>query len=193
MSEDRFERSADMRLVDLQRVRIGAPAPRLGWERHGGALPHGPAADDDAVPAERGPLLSATLEAQPRSGLIPGALVTASIAIVNDGTEPVAGIRAVLPLPRGVHFAPGSFCIDSAERDDDLAEDLLAGGIPLAPLAPGERRTVVLRFAVESGIEDVVLLPHLRADGRAGITGPRGLRLTRGAARPLEAAATPEG
>jgi len=192
MSDDRFERSADMRLVELQRVRIGAPAPRLGWERHGGALPHGPAADDDAVPAERGPLLSATLEAQPRSGLIPGALVTASIAIVNDGTEPVAGIRAVLPLPRGVHFAPGSFCIDSAERDDDLAEDLLAGGIPLAPLAAGERRTIVLRFAVENGIEDVVLLPHLRADGKTGITGPRGLRLTRGAARSLEAAAAPE-
>ena len=191
MSEERFERSADMRLVELQRARIGAPAPRLGWERHGGALPHGPAIEDDG-PAERGPLLSATLEAQPRAGLIPGAQVTASIAIINDGTEPIAGIRAVLPLPRGVHFAPGSLRIDSAERDDDLAEDLLAGGIPLAPLAPGERRTVVLRFAVENGIDDVVLLPHLRADGKTGISGPRGLRLTRGAARALEAAATPE-
>jgi len=191
MNDDRFERSADMRLMELQRTRLGVPAPRFDWERHGGALPHG-AAIEDVPPNERGPLLSATLDAQPRSGLIPGAQVTASIAIVNDGTDAVAGIRAVLPLPAGLRFASGSLRIDAADRDDDVAEDLLGAGIALAPLGPGERRTVVLRFAVESGLDDVTLLPHVRADGGTGITGPRGLRLTRGARRALEPYTAPE-
>jgi len=190
MNDDRFERSADMRLMELQRARIGAPAPRLDWERLGGALPHGAPLED--VSGERGALLSATLDAQPRSGLIPGAQVTASIAIVNDGTDPIAGIRAVLPLPAGLRFASGSLRIDATDRDDDVADDLLGAGIALAPLGPGERRTVVLRFAVESGLDDVMLLPHVRADGGTGITGPRGLRLTRGARRALEPFAAPE-
>jgi uncharacterized repeat protein (TIGR01451 family) len=192
MNDDRFERSADMRLMDLQRTRIGAPAPRLDWERLGGALPHASGAPVEDEPAQRGALLSATLDAQPRSGLIPGAQVTASIAIVNDGTDAVAGIRAVLPLPAGLRFAPGSLRIDAAERDDESAADLLGAGIALAPLGPGERRTVVLRFAVERGLDDVTLLPHVRADDGTGITGPRGLRLTRGPTRVLESLAAPE-
>jgi hypothetical protein len=191
MNDDRFERSADMRLMDLQRTRLGAPAPRLDWERLGGALPHGGAPPDDA-PEARGPLLSAILDAQPRGGLIPGAQVTVSLAIVNDGSAGIAGIRAVLPLPAGLRLVPGSLRIDAADRDDEVAEDLLGGGIALAPIGPGERRTVVARFAVESGLDDVVLLPHVRADDGTGITGPRGLRLTRGAHRPLDVARAPE-
>jgi len=190
MNDDRFERSADMRLVDLARTRIGAPAPRLDWERHGGALPHGATSDD--APGERGPLLSATLEAQPRSGLIPGAHVTASLAVVNDGNAAVAGIRAVLPLPAGLRYVSGSLRIDHVDRDDDLVDDLLGSGLALAPLGSGERRTVVLRFAVESGLDDVTFVPHVRADDGTGIIGPRAIRLTRGPVRALEAHAAPE-
>jgi hypothetical protein len=192
MNEDQFERSADMRLVDLNRAAIGAPAPRLGWERSGSVLPD-EAPPSEGVPTEvGGPLLSAGFDAQPRSGLIPGAVVTVSLALVNDGTAGVSGVWAVLPLPAGVHFAAGSLRIDATEREDALAEAFLSAGIALAPLGPGERRTLILRFAVENGLDDIILLPHLRADGAVGISGPRGIRLARGARRSLEAVPQPE-
>jgi hypothetical protein len=185
MNDDRFDVSADMRLVELQRKALGVEAPAPSWSRSRHDLPH---AGVEEAPAEQlGTILIATADAQPRAGIIPGALVSVSVAIVNDGSEPGTGIRLSLPLPFDTAYRPGTLFIDGEPGTNPQVDDLFGEGVALAAVAPGDRRTVTVKILVEAGLTDIAIRPHVLAAGGA-VVGPPALSLRRGAAPSAPAA-----
>jgi hypothetical protein len=179
MNDERFDVSADMRLVELQRKALGVAAPTSTWSRSRHDLPH--AGAEETAPPQLGTILIATLDAQPRSGLIPGALVSIAIAIVNDGSEPGEDVRLTLPLPFDTAYRPGTLTIDGQAAGDEVAGELFAEGLALGAIGPAQRRTVTVKILVDSGLSDITIGPHVLASGGA-VVGPGALSLRRGAA-----------
>ncbi|GAC1593403.1 MAG: hypothetical protein NVS3B28_23300 [Candidatus Velthaea sp.] len=188
MNDEHFEQSADMRLVELQRQELGMSAPAATWQRRTHDLPHASAAE--APVAQRGTVLVASVDAQPRSGLIAGALVSIGCAIVNEGDEPAAGIRISVPLPFEAAYRAGSLAIDGASAPDLRAAELFASGMLLGNAAAGERRTVAFKLLVDAGRDAITLAPHVEAASGA-VIGPGAIRLVRGTAA-VPPAAEPE-
>jgi hypothetical protein len=179
--DERFEVSADMRLLDLQRKSLGLASPeKPAWTSRGGLdLPH--AADEPAPPAPGGAVLSAQVDAAPRTGLIPGALVTLTLALANGGDAEAPGVRVSLPLPLSASFRAGTLEIDGRRADDEDADALFGEGLALGAVPAGSRRTLVVRVLVERGTDDLIFAPHVSAAAGA-VVGPGALRLRRGAA-----------
>jgi hypothetical protein len=190
MIDERFARSADMRLLELQREALGLP-PRVIESRTSIDLdPPGSEAEDDIPYTPSGTVLVATLDAQPRAALIPGALVTICLAVVNDGALPARDVRFMLPLPPETAYRPGTFSIDGASAADADAIRLFEAGAVIGGVAAGARRTLGLKLIVEAGASDITLTPQLSAAAGA-VLGLRALRLTRAPARAEAVAARP--
>jgi len=177
MNDERFERSADMRLVELQRERLGLGVPTTSWQRSTHDLPH--ASADPTPAAQTGAVLVATIDAQPRVGLIAGALVTAACALVNDGDREASDATFSMPMPFEATFRPGTLAIDGAPASDASASEIFAEGLRVGTIAPGARLTIVFKLLIDVGREAVLLAPHVRTE-QGAVIGPVALRLTRG-------------
>lgn len=175
-----FEVSADMRLLELQRSSLGlAPHDRSAWESRY-TLEGGPMLDSAKPSEPRGTsaVLSVEANASPASGVIPGAIVTFSLSIVNEGAVTATGIVAGAPIPGGASFRAGSFVQDGRGLSDDSAEHFFGAGLPIAELKAGSRTTFVWKTGVRLGSKPLVLAPQVSANVGA-VIGARPLTVTR--------------
>ena len=142
MKEPDFELSADVRLLELQRGALGLPArERTGWESSnsgGVGLPLTASADD---PVAEGALLTVDATAFPSDGVIPGAVVTLTLKIANEGSAAAGGVIAGVPLPGGASYRPGSFVWNGRSSFDDVAESFFGAGLDIGAIAASERVT----------------------------------------------------
>uniref|UniRef100_E6PCA7 DUF11 domain-containing protein n=1 Tax=mine drainage metagenome TaxID=410659 RepID=E6PCA7_9ZZZZ len=177
-----FEVSADMRLLELQRQAAGAPVRETRWEPRSADLdeledaPH--VAEAPTAPST-GAVLHLALAAGPERGLIPGALVSVTLALSNDGGVPAEGVLLSLPLPAAARYRSGTLQRDARPLDDERSEELFGEGLAIGALAPGERCTISYRIEVGAGVTPLLLLPHARSLN-AAVIGARPLRLARG-------------
>ena len=177
-----FEVSADMRLLELQRQAAGAPVRETRWEPRSADLdeledaPH--VAEAPTAPST-GAVLHLALAAGPERGLIPGALVSVTLALSNDGGVPAEGVILSLPLPAAARYRSGTLQRDARPLDDERSEELFGEGLAIGALAPGERCTISYRIEVGAGVTPLLLLPHARSLN-AAVIGARPLRLARG-------------
>jgi len=188
-SDERFEQDADMRLVELRRAELGLPKPPPpAWQTK--IVVDLPFAPPPEPPQPRaGAVLSLAASATPSSGLIPGAVTTIGLSIVNEGGAPAHGAVIRLPLPGALAYRPGSLEIDGRPASDERAEALLGNGLALGELAPAQRVTLLLKLNVKAGLDDPRLSPSL-ASSDAAVVGARALRLERKRAAPTAFAAT---
>lgn len=180
MKEPDFEMSADMRLLELQRGALGLPArERTGWESStsaGTGLPVG--SIDEADPVTKGALLTVDAAAFPADGVIPGAVVTLTLKLANEGSVAAAGVVAGVPLPGGAAYRPGSFLWNGRSSFDDVAESFLGAGLEIGSIGPSERVTFEWKVGVKLGTKPLVLSPAVRARG-AAVLGARPLSVGR--------------
>ncbi|NNM91894.1 MAG: DUF11 domain-containing protein [Candidatus Eremiobacteraeota bacterium] len=177
-----FEVSADMRLLELQRQAAGAPVRETRWEPRSADLDEledAPDVAEAATPSSTGAVLHLALAAGPERGLIPGALVSVTLALSNDGGVPAEGILLSLPLPAAARYRSGTLQRDSRPLDDDRSEELFGEGLAIGAIAPGERCTISYRIEVGAGVTPLLLLPHARSIN-AAVIGARPMRLARG-------------
>jgi hypothetical protein len=180
MIEARYGRSADMRLHDLLREELGLPPRPPVLTPYIDAADEDNEADENDTFAASGAVLVAALDAQPRMGLIPGALVTIVLTIMNDGTLAARNLRAILALPADTTYRPGTFAIDGVPFGDDKATEFLGNGANIGGVEPGAHRTVLLKLLIEAGVGDIALSPHLSATAGA-VLGLRAMMLKRAA------------
>ena len=177
-----FEVSADMRLLELQRQAAGAPIRESRWEPRSADLDDledAPRVDEAPVAPSAGAILHLALAAGPERGLIPGALVSVTVALTNDGGIGAEDIQLSLPMPAASRYRAGTLQLDGRPLDDERAEELFGEGLSIGTLAPGERCTISYRIEVGAGVTPLLLLPHARSRN-AAVIGARPLRLTRG-------------
>ncbi len=177
-----FEVSADMRLLELQRQAAGAPIRESRWEPRSADLDDledAPRVDDAPIAASAGAILHLALAAGPERGLIPGALVSVTVALTNDGGIGAEDIRLSIPMPAASRYRAGTLQRDGRPLDDEGAEELFGEGLSIGTLAPGERCTISYRIEVGAGVAPLLLLPHARSRN-AAVIGARPLRLARG-------------
>ncbi len=177
-----FEVSADMRLLELQRQAAGAPIRESRWEPRSADLDDledAPRVDEAPVAPSAGAILHLALAAGPERGLIPGALVSVTVALTNDGGIGAEDIQLSLPMPAASRYRAGTLQRDGRPLDDERAEELFGEGLSIGTLAPGERSTISYRIEVGAGVTPLLLLPHARSRN-AAVIGARPLRLTRG-------------
>lgn len=181
MTEERFDQSADMRLVELRREQLGITKPAApSWQsRTAVDLPFGQ--PPEATPPEAGAVLTLTVTANPDSGLIPGAVVTLALSVINEGAKAATKTLVRLPLPAAMVYRPGSMQIDSREASDNQAEQLFGIGLELGTLAGAQRRTVLLKLTTKASLEDPILAPSL-SSADAAVVGAKAVRLDRKAA-----------
>jgi hypothetical protein len=181
VKDERYGRSADLRLHDLRRQELGLPprAPVL-TKYVATETATGVEDDEDNAFAASGSVLVAALDAQPRIALIPGALITIVLTLVNDGEAASSGVRANVALPVDTTYHPGTLSIDGTPADDRIARDLFENGADLGEIEPGARRTVIVKLLVEAGVGDILITPHVSAAAGA-VLGLRAMRLNRAA------------
>jgi hypothetical protein len=181
VTDERYGRSADLRLHDLRRVELGLP-PRASILTSYVAPENLTAVeeDEDDAFAASGSVLVAALDAQPRIALIPGALITIVLNVVNDGKAAATGVRANVALPVDTTYRPGTLAIDGTPGNDAIAYDLFENGTDLGEIESGARKTVIVKLVVEAGVGDILLTPHVSAAAGA-VLGLRAMRLSRAA------------
>jgi uncharacterized repeat protein (TIGR01451 family) len=198
--EPDFDASADMRLVDLARATLGVPAPARGsWE----SVMHAEGASVDPEPPQK--LASAVLAvetvATPANDVIPGAIVTLTLSIANEGVEDARGVRVSVPLPGGASFRNGSLVRDGRPLFDDAADEFLGSGILVGTIASKARVTFIWKIGVRLGNKPLVVQPSVRAQAsailgaepaivsrRAGVPGAFGSQISRSATGEIPAA-----
>lgn len=179
MSDERYDRSADMRLLELQRKALGVPPRVMAATSYTDPEPiEDFAKDDDEEFVSSGTILVASIDAAPRSALIAGALVTIALSVSNDGDTAATDVHLSLALPSDTTYRPASLMLDGNSASDEAALSLFGSGAEIGTVEPGARRTLVMKLVVEAGTTDIVLAPHLRAAGGA-VLGFRALRLVR--------------
>ncbi len=180
-----FELSADMRLLELQRSALGlAPHDRSSWEtRYSGEDISGietsqrsAAREPEAPPSNA--ILSVEARAKPPGGVIPGAVVTLSLSIANDGAATARGVVAGAPLPGGATYRTGSFLYDGRSAPDDFAEHFFGAGLAIDELHAGSRATFVWKIGVRLGTAPLLLVPQVRATEGA-VLGAKPLTIPR--------------
>lgn len=169
MREPDFELSADMRLLELQRRALGLPPrERLAWESRSaaeGSLPIPPTPEEPGKTA----VLAVEATAHPQGGVIPGALVTFTLSIANEGAVRAGDIAVVAPLPGGGAYRPGSFVWNGRSTYDEVAESFFGSGLDIGALGPAERATFTWKVGVKLGTKPLVVSPRIRAEGVAVI------------------------
>ena len=180
MSQDpEFEISADMRLLELQRSALGlAPPDRTRWEtRYASESSAGleiPASEFSSKTA----VLTVEASASPRSAVIPGAVVTLSLSIANEGAIAAGGLTVSVPLPGGGSYRAGSFLRDGRPAHDEEAERFFGNGLRIEALAPGARASFVWKLGVRLGAKPLIVAPQVRAE-QGAIIGARPLSIGR--------------
>jgi len=182
MSREYDERSADMRLVELQRRRLQLPERPIRWAQDPQALEEtftGAPRVDLATPQIEDALILGSLHASPARGLISGALVTVALIVENAGGA-AANVRARLSLSLDAGYRPGTTVLDGRELAD-LDEGSVAfspGGADLGTIAPGERRRLSVTVKLGPSTEPFRATAHLEA-GRAPTLGVAPLEIER--------------
>jgi hypothetical protein len=179
--DERFDVSADMRLLELQRRALGLAEPAAATWRSRSGNESGEGEADASAREPAGISIAAQLDASPRSGIIPGALVTVTLALVNNGATAARDVRVSMPLPLDAAIHPGTLRIDGTARGDDQAAELFGDGLAIGDLAAGSRRTILVRLVIGPGTSDLTMSAHVEA-GAGAIAGPGAIRLSRGAA-----------
>jgi hypothetical protein len=178
MHEPDFEASADMRLLELQREALGLAAPeRPSWQSRL-APSDGSTIDVEKGDVPRGSTLVVEMAATPNAGVIPGAIVTMSLTIANDGVAPAQSVVVAVPLPGGASYRNGSFVWDGRPTYDDVAERFFGEGFLLDELLPQSRATFVWKIGVRIGSKPLVVMPSVRAH-ESGVIGARPLVIQR--------------
>lgn len=172
MREPDFEQSADMRLLELQRGALGLPArERHAWESRGlaeGSIPLEPEPDVEG----RSAVLAVEAAAFPNDGVIPGAVVSLSLSVANEGAAMASDVLVAAPLPGGATYRPGTFVWNGRSTYDDVAEGFFGTGLPIGALAAGDRATFTWKISVRLGVKPLVIAPSVRA-GNAAVVGAR--------------------
>lgn len=175
--EPDFEESADMRLVELERAKLGVSKPELGaWQTQ--SAPEGPAVDAEGEPFAQGALLAVELSATPASDVIPGAIVTLALSIANEGYEPARSVRVGVPLPGGASFRNGSLIRNGQAVLDEVAEALFGTGLDLGEVPARSRATLVWKIGVRLGNKPLVMSPTATAED-AAVVGAKTLSISR--------------
>lgn len=175
-----FEVSADMRLLELQRSALGlAPHDRSSWESRY-ALEGSASVAPDREPPEPGTtaVLAVEANASPASGVIPGAIVTFSLSIINEGAVAAHEIVVAAPLPGGSTYRAGTFTHDGRTLSDDHAERFFGDGLPIDELQSGSRTSFVWKTGVRLGAQGLLLAPQVRAKAGA-VIGARPIIVSR--------------
>jgi hypothetical protein len=178
MHEPDFDASADMRLLELQREALGLAAPDLSSWQSRLSPPDGSALELDPDEVARGSTLVVEMAASPNAGVIPGAVVTMSLTIANDGGSAAHGVVVSVPLPGGASYRNGSFVWDGRPTYDDVAERFFGEGFLLDELAPQQRATFLWKIGVRIGAKALVIAPNVRAHD-SGIIGARPISIDR--------------
>ncbi|HET9030488.1 MAG TPA: hypothetical protein VFN49_09940 [Candidatus Aquilonibacter sp.] len=173
-----FELSADMRLLELQRASLGlaAPSPTAWQTRH--LADAGIGLDDPQLPQAQSAVLNVSVVANPPSGVIPGAVVTVTLSVANEGAVAAQNVVVAVPVPGGAGYRPGSFVFDGRSPGEDAAELFLGSGLNVGELGPGERRTFIWKLGVRLGTQALLLAPVVRASG-AAVVGAKALKVER--------------
>lgn len=173
-----FELSADMRLIELQRASLGlAPPAPTAWQTR--SLTEGVAGGDaEKMPEARSAIITATVAAHPASGVIPGAVVTATLSVANEGATAAQNVIIGVPVPGGAGYRPGSFIMDGRAGHEEAAELFLGPGLKIGEIGPGERHTFVWKIGVRLGTQPLVLAPSVRSAG-AAVVGARTVKVER--------------
>lgn len=177
MRDPDFYLSADMRLIALQRSALGLPEPdRPDWENR--AIADGQNLPEDPIHPPQGAVLNVVAVATPSEGIIPGAIVTLSLSVANEGVAPAHRVRVAVPLPGGASYRPGSFVRDAAPAFDEVAERFFGAGLDLGDLAPKSRATFVWKIGARLGTRPLLVAPQISAED-AAVIGASALSIAR--------------
>jgi hypothetical protein len=180
MDYEVLSQSAERRLLEFRRRELGA-APlsfvtNASWSRERrspASFTAAPAATIDRAGAR----LDVALTAWPAEGLVPGAVVTVTVVISNEGIEIADGIVVVAPAPSGTRYRPGTLKLDG--RDAESSADALFGeGLQLNKVVAAARTALTWKLDVLPGAADPVFAPTVRAG--VPVVGARPLVLRRG-------------
>jgi hypothetical protein len=171
-----FDRDADNRLLERRRrEELGLPAPAQRQATTPLSFGAESIVEESENVAPRPALLRVALDARPDRGLIPGALVTVVVGLIDEGELDVPDARLRVALPLEAEPIAGSFARDEMPID---GEALLGEGLRLGRIAAGV--PVRLRFALRvlPGLEPLDLAAHVSAERVAIVAAPT-LRLAR--------------
>ncbi|HVA26836.1 MAG TPA: hypothetical protein VNF68_01560, partial [Candidatus Baltobacteraceae bacterium] len=173
-----FELSADMRLLELQRASLGLSAPtKTTWQSR--TITDAGMLERDEIPEPpRSAVLAVEATATPSSGVIPGAVVTVTLSIANEGAVAARNVVAAVPIPGGAGYRQGSFVADGRALSEDRADDFLHDGYAIDEIPAGARRTFIWKLGVRLGNGPLVIAPAVRA-GAAAVVGARTLLVSR--------------
>jgi len=186
--DELFERNADMRLLELRHGETGRTS---GAVRHvsAGFGTETSAAGADDVPIAKAPRMRVAVVAVPKTGVIPGALVSVAIDVFNDGTAPAPESKLVLSLPIESEFRPGTLRVDG--RETAAPERLFGDGLPVARLPGDTSSKIVFQLQVLPGLNPLYLQPRLQTNG-VPVVGTPGISIKRAATPGTRLAAEPE-
>jgi hypothetical protein len=166
--EPDFEESADMRLVELQRAALGVSSPPRGnWESRMQA--EGSAVDAEGVQHLESAVVAVESSANPPGDVIPGAIVTVSLSIANEGAVSARNVKIAVPLPGGATYRNGSFVRDGRPLFDDAADELFGNGTVIPSIEPRSRVTFLWKIGVRLGNKPLVIAPVASAEETAVI------------------------
>ncbi len=175
--EPDFDESADMRLVELQRTALGVSAPKRGaWDSRVAA--EGAAVDPEGEQHLKSAVIVVQATANPASDVIPGAIVTLALSIVNEGVEDARDVRVTVPLPGSATYRNGSFARDGRPLLDDAAEELFGPGTLIESVSPKSRVTFLWKIGVRLGNKALVIAPRVSAEETA-VLGAQPLIISR--------------
>ena len=164
--EPDFDESADMRLVELHRAALGVPSPPRGvWESR--VQTEGTAVEAEGVQELGSAVIAVDVAANPAGDVIPGAIVTLSLSIANDGVSDARNVCVAVSLPGGATYRNGSFFRDGRPLLDDAADDLFGNGTRIPAIAPKSRVTFIWKIGVRLGNKPLVIAPAVSADDTA--------------------------
>lgn len=170
--EDDFERSADLRLLELSRAAIGATrAAPSGW-RHREMSRVDLLAEDEEPARPAGALLNVHFVARPAAGLIPGAQVTLAIAIDNDGDGAAENVSLRIGYDASLAPTSAGSRIDDDEMPEAEVDALFGAGVDLGTIAPRGRRTAIILVGIRPGVGPIVVEAVVRTGNAPVLAAP---------------------
>jgi uncharacterized repeat protein (TIGR01451 family) len=174
-----FDESADMRLVELQREALGKTAPPRGsWESRIAGDVSGIDVDPEGTQRLESPVVAVETTATPSADVIPGAIVTLTLALVNEGAGAAQNVRVAVPLPGGAAYRNGSFVRDGRPQLDDAADEIFGPGTLIPSIPAGTRITFLWKIGVRLGNKPLVIAPAVAAE-RSGVLGAQPIIISR--------------
>ena len=170
--EDDFERSADLRLLELSRDAIGATrAAPSGW-RHREMSRVDLLSEDEEPARPTGALLNVHFVARPTVGLIPGAQVTLAIAIDNDGDGAAENVSLRIGYDASLTPTSAGARIDDDEMPEADVDALFGAGVDLGTIAPRGRRTAIILVGIRPGVGPIVVEAVVRTGNAPVLAAP---------------------